>query len=96
MEMCVKTQNCLVQRIMFSVFKLGVGITIAIRSSQHSNRKLFYYRVPELWRKTEKTKLSNRIKVISLGIDWQELIPDAQKYLGYRVAYIQSLPRFSQ
>ena len=57
--------------------QIGVGITIAIRSSQQSNRKLFYYRVPELWRKTEKTNFL-KDKGNIFGIDWQELIPDAR------------------
>src|SRR6266705_4978549 len=34
--------------------KLGVGITIAIRATQNSQRDLYYYRVPEYWRNTEK------------------------------------------
>ena len=57
--------------------KLGVGITIAMRSSRHTERKLFYYRVPEFWRKTEKLNF-----LASAGnldkIDWMELQPDEQ------------------
>ncbi len=34
--------------------QVGVGITLAIRSSAHENRNLYYYRVPEDWRKEEK------------------------------------------
>ena len=34
--------------------QVGVGITIAVRISKNSIRKLYYYRVPEYWRKTEK------------------------------------------
>ncbi len=34
--------------------QVGVGITIAIRSGKYKDRKLFYHRVPELWRKEEK------------------------------------------
>src|SRR6266567_1472197 len=54
---------------------LGVGITIAIRSSQHVERRLFYYRVPEFWRKTEK--LNFLVNVGSLyKIEWSELQTD--------------------
>jgi len=57
--------------------QLGVGITIAIRSSQHVQRKLFYYRVPEFWRKTEK--LSFIAKAGSLGnVEWVALQPDGK------------------
>jgi predicted helicase len=55
--------------------QIGVGITIAIRSSQHTERQLFYYRVPEFWRKTEKLAFLARSVSIN-GIDWQELQPD--------------------
>src|SRR5947209_1031497 len=34
--------------------QVGVGITVAIRSRQHTERQLYYYRVPEDWRKEEK------------------------------------------
>ncbi|HVB25139.1 MAG TPA: type ISP restriction/modification enzyme [Ktedonobacteraceae bacterium] len=58
--------------------QVGVGITIAIRASQHRTRKLFYYRVPEFWRKTEK--LAFLLENASIcGIDWQEVQPD-EKY----------------
>src|SRR6266567_3367698 len=41
--------------------QIGVGITIAVRSSRHIERKLFYYRVPEFWRKTEKLSFLEKI-----------------------------------
>ena len=34
--------------------QVGVGIIVAIRSSKYTQRSIFYYRVPEFWRKTEK------------------------------------------
>jgi predicted helicase len=34
--------------------QVGVGITIAIRSSKHTMKKLYYYRLPEDWRKEDK------------------------------------------
>ena len=74
--------------------KLGVGITIAMRSSRHIERKLFYYRVPEFWRKTEKLAFLSRTVSIE-NIDWQELQPDA-KYTwiteGVRSEFATFLP----
>lgn len=74
--------------------KLGVGITIAIRSSRHAERKLFYYRVPEFWRKTEKLAfLARTVNIDSIG--WQELQPD-EKYTwlteGMRSEFESFLP----
>ncbi len=55
--------------------QVGVGITIAIRKSESKTSALYYYRVPEFWRKTEK--LSFLTKSVSInGIDWQELQSD--------------------
>ncbi len=54
--------------------KVGVSITIAVRASQNHTRKLYYYRVPEFWRKTEKLAfLTDKGSI--LGIVWQELQP---------------------
>jgi len=55
--------------------QVGVGITIAIRSSNHSERKVFYYRVPEFWRKTEKLSLLRQAQNLN-AIEWLELQPD--------------------
>jgi predicted helicase len=55
--------------------QVGVGITIAIRSSQHTTSKLYYHRVPENWRKTEKLAFLNDQKSIA-GIHWSQLQPD--------------------
>ncbi len=58
--------------------QIGVGITIAVRSSRHSHKTLFYSRLPENWRKTEKLAyLAERRSFI--GIDWLKLLPD-EKY----------------
>jgi predicted helicase len=55
--------------------QIGVGITIAIRSSQHTERQLFYYRVPEFWRKTEKLVfLADKQNL--RNIEWEVLRPD--------------------
>lgn len=39
--------------------QVGVGITVAVRSAQHDERRLFYHRVPEFWRKEEKLGFLN-------------------------------------
>ncbi len=57
--------------------QVGVGITIAIRSSQDEQRGIFYYRVPEFWRKTEKLAFLGEKGDIT-KIDWQELQPDTR------------------
>jgi predicted helicase len=55
--------------------QVGVGITIAIRVSQSSKRALYYYRVPEDWRKTEKLSFLKEKGSVN-EIEWQELEPD--------------------
>ncbi len=58
----------------FSI-QVGVGITIAVRSSKHQTKTIFYHRVPEFWHKTQK--LAFLAKQASIGsIDWKELQPD--------------------
>ncbi|MBZ0319912.1 MAG: DUF559 domain-containing protein, partial [Anaerolineae bacterium] len=39
--------------------QVGVGITVAVRSAQHTERRLYYHRVPEFWRKEEKLGFLN-------------------------------------
>ncbi len=58
--------------------KVGVSITVAIKNSKNALRKLYYYRVPEYWRKTEKLNLLAEKGSIA-GIEWRELQPD-EKY----------------
>ncbi|HJT56005.1 MAG TPA: type ISP restriction/modification enzyme [Ktedonobacteraceae bacterium] len=55
--------------------QVGVGITIAVRTSHSKTHTFSYYRVPEFWRKTEKLVFLARSESIN-GIDWQELQPD--------------------
>ncbi len=55
--------------------QLGVGITIAIRSSQHQVRQVFYHRVPEFWRKTEKLAFLRKMRSLK-SIEWETLQPD--------------------
>ncbi len=49
-------QNPKISGTSYDVFgiQVGVGITIAIRSHRHHEPQLFYYRVPEFWRREEK------------------------------------------
>ncbi len=58
--------------------QVGVGITVAVRNSQTSSRQLYYYRVPEYWRKEEKLSFLAKAKSIN-NIDWVQLQPD-EKY----------------
>ncbi len=55
--------------------QVGVGITIAVRKSATPERRLYYYRVPEFWRKTEKLQFLTHADNLK-GIAWQQLIPD--------------------
>ena len=55
--------------------QVGVGITIAVRTSKNSIRKLRYYRVPENWRRTEKLAFLKE-KGSSEKIEWIDLQPD--------------------
>jgi predicted helicase len=57
--------------------QIGVGITIAIRNSQQAKRAVYYYRVPEFWRKTEKSAFL-QTKGSFRGIDWMELQPNGK------------------
>lgn len=59
--------------------QVGVGITLAIRLSNQANRKLFYFRVPNEWKKREKLNFLVERKSIKT-IAWQELHPN-DKYL---------------
>ena len=55
--------------------QVGVGITIAIRRASSETRGLYYYRVPEDWRRREKLAFLAQ-KGSADGIEWQELTPD--------------------
>ncbi len=55
--------------------QVGVGITIAVRSSEHQTKTILYHRLPEYWHKTQK--LAFLAKQGSIGsIEWKELQPD--------------------
>ena len=57
--------------------QVGVGITIAIRTAHRSEHTLYYHRVPENWRKTEKLRfLTEKSSINDIG--WEELQPDTK------------------
>jgi predicted helicase len=57
--------------------QVGVGITVAVRSSKHKDHRLFYHRVPEDMRREEKLKWLTERQTVS-RIEWQSLIPDSR------------------
>src|SRR5690606_13293376 len=64
--------------------QIGVGVTVAVRSSKHAESKLFYYRVPEFWTASEKlawlgdhVEQAGRHNALNT-IHWTELSPDNQ------------------
>jgi predicted helicase len=74
--------------------QVGVGITIAIHRASSETRGLYYYRVPEDWRRREKLAFL-ATKGSAAAVEWQELIPDEQfNWLteGMRSEYQSFLP----
>ncbi|HEU5383264.1 MAG TPA: type ISP restriction/modification enzyme [Ktedonobacteraceae bacterium] len=57
--------------------QVGVGITLAIRSTRHTDHSLYYHRVQEDWTKLEKLDYLTNQKNID-GVDWLQLKPDAK------------------
>jgi predicted helicase len=55
--------------------QVGVGITIAIRNSENAKHQLFYYRVPDDWRKEEKLAWLVEKQHID-SIEWKNIKPD--------------------
>ncbi len=55
--------------------QVGVGITVAVRTSKNPTKSVYYYRVPEYWRKTEKLAFLAKKGDIN-GVEWLELEPD--------------------
>ena len=58
--------------------QVGVGITIAIRRANSETRGLYYYRVPEDWRRERKLWFMAQAGSIE-GIEWQALTPDERQ-----------------
>ena len=61
----------------YNVFgiQVGVGITMAIRSSKHQEHRLDFHSVPEEWRRAKKLSWLSGCKTLS-GVDWTPLQPD--------------------
>lgn len=64
--------------------QVGVGITVALRSSKQSQRQLFYHRVPEYWRSDEKleflthhVQMDGRFNSLNT-VEWNHLTPDTR------------------
>ena len=55
--------------------QVGVGITIAIRNSGHTNNQLLYHRAPEYWRKEEKLAWLAKKQHVA-AVEWKTLCPD--------------------
>lgn len=74
--------------------QVGVGITIAIRRANSDTRGLYYYRVPEDWRRERKLWFLAQASSVE-RIEWQELTPDErQTWLteGLRPEFASFLP----
>ena len=58
--------------------RVGVGITIAIRSSKYADTRLFYHQVPDTWSKTQKLTFLDEKDFNE--VDWKILKPN-QKHI---------------
>jgi predicted helicase len=57
--------------------QVGVGITVAVRSRSSTKSAVYYYRVPEIWKRAEKLAyLVDKDNITN--IQWQELEPDSK------------------
>jgi len=63
----------------YNVFgiQVGVGITVAVRSSKHKDRRLYFERVDKFLRRERKLAWLAQHSVIT-GIEWQSLRPDTR------------------
>jgi len=57
--------------------QVGVGITLAVKRAAHTERRLYYHRVPEMWRKTDKLAFLSEAGSIG-GVAWREMEPNAK------------------
>src|SRR5581483_1221694 len=55
--------------------QVGVGITLAVRNTQSNKKAIYYFRVPEDWRKIEKLAFLRESGNFT-AIEWLELQPD--------------------
>ncbi|MHB9131984.1 MAG: type ISP restriction/modification enzyme [Armatimonadota bacterium] len=58
--------------------QVGVGITIAVRNAAHTERSIYYHRVPEQWTRHEKYAFLAQQKSAD-NVAWQTLTPDAKQ-----------------
>jgi predicted helicase len=56
--------------------KVGVGITVAVKRRKETSHKIFYHRVPEMWRKEEKLAWLDKCSSVGGVTDWIEIKPD--------------------
>jgi predicted helicase len=58
--------------------QLGVGITVAVRSSRQSEvHRLFFHRVPDFWRKEEKLRFLSVASKLA-RVEWKAFEPDTR------------------
>lgn len=57
--------------------QVGVGVTIAVRLRKHKDKRLYFVRVPETWRKEQKLALLRKSESLT-GVKWKNVKPDAQ------------------
>jgi predicted helicase len=55
--------------------QVGIGITVAVRSSCHTKRTVFFHRVPEDWRRERKLQWLSERGSLS-RVEWDRLTPD--------------------
>jgi predicted helicase len=57
--------------------QVGVGITIAIKNPKRVEKTLKYFRVPEMWKRSEKEAFLLQTEDVE-GVEWQTLKPNAK------------------
>ena len=72
-------QNPKLSGTAYNVFgiQVGVGITVAVKSAQHTERKLFFQRVDKNLRRSAKLAWLEQHQSIA-GVEWEVLTPDAR------------------
>jgi predicted helicase len=72
-------QNPKLSGTAYNVFgiQVGVGITIAVKSSKHKDRKLLFHRIDKNLRRAAKCELLNKWKSMA-EVKWETLKPDTR------------------
>ena len=70
-------QNPTLAGSIYNVFgiQVGVGVTVAVRSSRHADRRLFFQHVDKSLRKEAKLEWLSQHSGVG-RVDWQALVPD--------------------